>query len=146
MSYLDKLGKIEALIQRAASDGERQAAQLAKERIISKVSLDQADKPVEYRVPASSPWEKRLFVAICGKHGFKTYRYNRQKYTTTRLLISKNMMDNLLWPEYLQYSNILRELVDDITKEVINSIYYVSEEEPLVASEINFQGGAWDLT
>ena len=145
MSYLDKLTKIEALIQRAASDGERQAAQLAKERLISKVSLDQADKPIEYRVSLSSEWEKRLFVAICGKHGFKTYRYNRQKYTTARLLISKNMMDNLLWPDYLQYSKILRELVEDITKEVINSIHYVNEEELVIAGEIDLQGGASTL-
>jgi hypothetical protein len=38
MSYLDKLAKVEALLQRAASDGERQAAELAKGRILTKIS------------------------------------------------------------------------------------------------------------
>ena len=30
MSYQDKLAKVEALLQRASSEGERQAAELAK--------------------------------------------------------------------------------------------------------------------
>ena len=91
MSYLDKLLKIETLIQRAASEGERQAAQFAKERILNKISEEQANIPIEYKVTLNSPWKKRLFVALCGKHGLRTYRYPRQKYTTACLRISKNM-------------------------------------------------------
>jgi hypothetical protein len=47
MSLLDKLTKIEALIQRGTSEGERQAAQLAKERFLAKVSEQKSSKPIE---------------------------------------------------------------------------------------------------
>lgn len=138
MSFLDKLAKIDALIQRASSEGERQAAQLAKERVIAKLSLNQLNEPIEYRVSLNSPWEKRLFIALCRKHGFQTYRYQRQKYTTARLKISKSMMDEILWPEYLQYSKILRELIEDIMQGVINKIHDIQEDELVIAGEINF--------
>lgn len=137
MSFLDKLAKIEALIERGCSEGERQAAQLAKERILTKISLNQSNKPIEYRVSLASPWEKRLFVALCHKHGFQTYRYQRQKYTTARLMISKSMMDELLWPDYQRYSKILRELVEEIMKDVIAKIDQSDEEETVIAGEID---------
>lgn len=139
MSFLDKLAKIEALIQRASSDGERQAAKLAKERVLSKIALDQSSRPIEYRVSLDSSWAKRLFVALCHKHGFQTYRYERQKYTTARLRISKSMMDEVLWPDYLRYSKMLGELVEEIMQELINKIHKVEDEEILVAGEIDFK-------
>ena len=117
--FLDKLAKIEALIQRASLEGERQAAQLAKERIIAKLSLNQSDELIEYRVSLGSSWEKRLFIALCRKHGFQMYRYSKQKYTTARLKISKSIMDGILWPEYQRYSKMLQELIEDIMQDVI---------------------------
>jgi tRNA nucleotidyltransferase (CCA-adding enzyme) len=137
MSFLDKLAKIEALIKRASSEGERQAAQLAKERVLTKISLDQSSKPIEYRVSLASPWEKRLFVALCRKHGLQTYRYQRQKYTTARLMISKNMMDEILWPDYQRYSKMLTELIEEIMKDIISKIHQSDEEEVIIAGEID---------
>lgn len=140
MSFLDKLTKIEALIERASSEGEKQAAQLAKERVLNRISLDHSNKPIEYRVSLSSPWEKRLFVAICCKHGFRTHRYPKQKYTTARLMISKTMMDEVLWPDYQRYSKMLRELIEEIMKEVITKIHQSDEEEVMIAGEIDVMG------
>ena len=139
MSFLDKLAKIEALIQRSSSEGERQAAQFAKDRVLSKLSLDGSNKPIEYRVSLESPWEKRLFVALCRKHGFQTYRYPKQKYTTARLRIDKNMMNEVLWPEYLKYSKMLRELVEEIVQDLTNKIHHIEEDEVVIAGEIGEQ-------
>ena len=136
MSFLDKLAKIEALIERASSEGEKQAAQLAKERVLNKISLHQSNQPIEYKVSLSSPWEKRLFVALCRKHGFQTYRYPKQKYTTARLKISKNLMEEVLWPEYQRYCNMLQELIEEIMKDVIAKIHQSDEEEMIIAGEI----------
>ena len=136
MSFIDKLAKIEALIERASSEGEKQAAQLAKERVLNKISLHQSNQPIEYRVSLSSPWEKRLFVALCRKHGFQTYRYPKQKYTTARLKISKNLMEEVLWPEYQRYCNMLQELIEEIMKDVIAKIHQSDEEEMIIAGEI----------
>jgi hypothetical protein len=137
MSYLDKLIKIETLIQRAASEGERQAAQLAKDRILNRILEAQDNVPTEFRVTLDSPWKKRLFVALCAKHGLRTYRYPRQKHTTVRLRISKNMMDNVLWPEFLKFVEIAGELIDEIMKDLTNKIYKVEEAEMEVAGEIS---------
>jgi hypothetical protein len=136
MSFLDKLAKIEALIERASSEGEKQAAQLAKERVLNRISSDHSNQPIEYRVSLSSPWEKRLFIALCCKHGFQTYRYPKQKHTTARLRISKTMMDEVLWPDYQRYSKMLGELVEEIMKEVIAKIHQTHEEEVINAGEI----------
>lgn len=145
MSFLDKLAKIEALIQRSSFEGERQAALLAKERVLATLSERQSNIPIEYKVTVDSPWKNRLFVALCNKHGFRTYRYQRQKYTTARLRISKSMMDGVLWPEFQRYSKILEELVEEIMKDLTDKIHQVKEEEILIAGEISHQGGAIDL-
>jgi hypothetical protein len=142
MSYLDKLAKVEALLQRAASEGERQAAQLAKERILGKISVLHNNRPLEYKISLDSPWKKRLFGTLCAKHGYKTYRYIRQKRTTVQVMIAKNMMEEVLWPEFLRYAKILEELVEEILKDLTHKIHNVLEEEEEVeiAGEIA-QGG-----
>ena len=137
MSHSDKLAKIEELIRQASSEGERQTAQFAKDRLVTRIFTEEQDKPIEYKISLESPWETRLFLAVCGKHKFKTYRYPRQKYTTTCLKISKAAMDDILWPDFLQHAHILRELIEDITKEVIYSIYPAFDHESMVTNEIN---------
>jgi CRISPR/Cas system Type II protein with McrA/HNH and RuvC-like nuclease domain len=136
MSYLDKLAKVEALLQRAASEGERQAAELAKGRILTKISELQVNRSIEYTISLDSPWKKRLFVTICAKHGYKTYRYARQRRTTSHIRIAKNMMEEVLWPEFLRYSKILEELVEDVLKDLTEKIHKVEEEELEIAGEI----------
>lgn len=136
MSYLDKLAKIEALLQRASSEGERHAAALAKERILTKISDIHNSRPIEYKVSFDSPWKKRLFNTLCAKHGYKTYRYVRQKRTTAHVRISKSIMDDILWPEFLKYAQLLEELVEEIMKDLTQKIHQVQEEEVEIAGEI----------
>ena len=75
MDVADKIRKIEALIVGAMSDGERQAAEFAKQRLQEKITA----QPLEYTVRLHSRWEKSFlspFVAnmdfehidICGKN------------------------------------------------------------------------------
>lgn len=136
MSYLDKLAKIEALLERASSEGERQAAAFAKERVLAKISEIHNSSPVEYKISFDSPWKKRLFITLCAKHGYNTYRYSRQKRTTTNLRIAKNVMDQILWPEFLKYAELLEELVEEIMKDLTQKIHQVKEEEIEIAGEI----------
>ena len=132
----NKLAKIEALLQRASSEGERHAAQLAKERILGKISDLHVNRPIEYKISFNSPWKKRLFATLCAKHGYKPYRYTRQKYTTAQVMIAKSMMEEILWPEYQRYAKIMEELVEDILKDLTNRIYSVQEEELEIAGEL----------
>ena len=137
-SVLEKLAKIEALIQRASSEGERQAAQYAKERILSTVAERQTKIPIEYKITFDSTWKKRLFITLCSKYGYQTYRYSRQKRTTAHVRVVKHFMEEVLWPEFLRYAQLLGELVEEIMKDLTAKIHRVQEEEIEIAGEISF--------
>jgi hypothetical protein len=131
MNLLDKIQKVQALIDRASSDGERQAAELAKQRLHKKIN----DAPIEYTVRSHSKWEKKLFTAVCKKNGLAPYRYARQKHTTTMVRVSKPVMNEVLWPQYLKYTALLREMVDGIALDLIDKIYTGDKEETVLSGE-----------
>ena len=138
MDIADKIRKIEALIAGAKSDGERQAAEFAKQRLQEKITA----QPLEYTVRLHSRWEKKLFVAICSKHGLRTYRYMRQKYTTAMVRVAKPFMDLVLWPEYNKYANILLKLTEEISTDLISKIHLVKEEdETIISGELPVMSG-----
>jgi hypothetical protein len=92
MEILEKLSKIQAIIERTSSEGERQAAVLAMERLLQQ----QKQQPKEYRITLRSIWQKNLFVAICwgvtfeGFLGcffeFELLRFSTQNFPTTRIM------------------------------------------------------------
>lgn len=133
MDIADKVRKIEALIAGAKSDGERQAAEFARQRLQEKITA----QPVEYTVRLHSRWEKKLFVAICKKHAIRTYRYARQKYTTAMVRVAKPFMDSVLWLEYNKYASILHKLTEEISNDLIAKIHLVNDEdETIIAGEL----------
>jgi hypothetical protein len=132
MDIADKILKIEALIAGTKSDGERQAAEFAKQRLQEKMVV----QPIEYTVRLCSCFEKRLFVAICSKYGLRTYRYMRQKYTTAMVRVSEPFMNQILWPEYNKYARILQNLIDEISNDLISKIHLVEEDEAVIAGEL----------
>ena len=128
MDITDKIRKIEELIASTAHTGERSAAEYAKQRLLEKLTA----QPVEYFVPASSPWKKKLFVALCQKHGLQTYRYKRQKYTTTMVRVSKPFMNEILAPEYAKYSKMFDDLAREIMEDLTAKIHRVREDDEVV--------------
>lgn len=132
-SILEKIQKVEALIERAGTEGERQAAIHAKERLDKLKPKDE----VEYTIRTNDLWHKKLFAAICHKYKLDTYRYYRQKYTTVMVRISKELLDEVIWPEYLKYSEILEDLVDEITAGVISKIHK-DETEIVIQGDIEY--------
>jgi hypothetical protein len=133
MDLADKIRKIEALIAGATSDGERQAAEFAKRRLQDKIEA----KPIEYTVTSNSHWKKKLFMAICNKHGLRTYRYKRQKYTTTMVLVSQPFMDQVLWPEFDRCAKTFDQLAGEIMNDLIAKIHLVNDEdETIIVGEI----------
>ncbi len=65
MDLYEKIKKVEALIERASSEGEREAAELAKQRLKKRVD----DKPIEYQIRSHSRWEKSCLVQYAEKTG-----------------------------------------------------------------------------
>lgn len=139
-NILEKIQKVEALIERAGTEGKRQAAIQAKERLEKLKPKDD----IEYTIRTEDLWHKKLFVAICHKYKLKTYRYYRQKYTTVMVWISKELLDKVVWPEYLKYSKMLEELVDEITAEVISKIHK-DEAEIVIQGDIEYHPNKKDI-
>lgn len=133
MDIYEKLRKIEALIERTSSEGERRAAEEAKKRLQERVR----EQPMEFKVASGSLWEKRLFVALCHKYGYKTYRYSRQKYTTTMVRMPSSLMNDVVLPEVRHYAQILNETVNEITNGLIDKVHHGDQEETVIAGEIS---------
>jgi len=131
-NLLDRIRKIEALISGASTNGEKNAAKTAKERILKKYpELEIHRNPVEYRLSTNSEWDKKLLLAICRKYGVKPYRYHRQKYTTVMVNINEEFLTKVLWKEYQEYSELLNDLVEEITNDLISKIH-THEDETII--------------
>lgn len=127
---LERIKKIEALIIGASTDGEKNAAVTAKERILEKYpALEIHKNPTEYRLSTSSEWNKKLLIAICRKYGVKPYRYHRQKYTTVMVNMNEAFLTKILWKEYEEYSKLLNKLVEEITNDLISKIHKHEDED-----------------
>lgn len=125
MDFADKIRKIEALIASTSSEGERKAAEFAKQRLLEKADA----QPLEYKIGSDGLWKKRLFMALCQKHGLSPYRRSGQKRTTTLVRSTKPFMDEVLWPEYLKYATAFDELASDILNDLVQKIHRVSDED-----------------
>lgn len=136
MDMLEKIKKIEALIASSKSEGEKNAATLAKNRILERHKQEPVEKPLEYTIHLRNEWKKKLFVALCNKFQIQAYRYKRQKSTTVMLRADPTFVNNTLWPEFNKYAALLEDLVQDIINDLINKIHDVKEEEIVIAGEL----------
>ena len=60
-----KLRRIEALHARPGSEGERVAAERARQRILERLQqLEASEPPVEFRFSLADQWSRHLFVAL----------------------------------------------------------------------------------
>ena len=137
---LRKLRSIEALHAGAATAGERDAASLACERILSRLRLIEREDPaIEYRFTLSDGWTRKVFVALLRRYGIRPYRYPRQRRTTVMARVARRFVDETLWPEFEAISAELRRYLAEVTDRVIESVLHgdssdaeVVEEPPLL--------------
>jgi hypothetical protein len=131
----DRLRKVEALYEGAATEGERAAAGEAVERIRARLKqIEKNEPPIEIRFEKLfDPWERKLFTALCRRYGLKPVRRKRMKRQTILVKAPKSFIDNVLWPEFVQLSNALRSYLEAVTNRVISEEVWrdVSEVEEL---------------
>jgi len=117
---IEKLRKIEALFARATSDGERAAAESARDRIRGRLEqLEKLERLVEYRFSLPDGWSKSLFIALLRRYGIEPYRYTGQRRTTVMARVTRTFADEVLWPEYQQLNTTLRAHLESVTHRVI---------------------------
>ena len=120
---LDRLAKIEALHAGTTYDGERVAAEKAREKIKALLTDLQAKAPPEeYKFTMADAWSRRLFMALLRRYDLKPYRYRGQRYTTVMVRVPKSFVDETLWPEFQEFSGVLQEYLSEVTDKVISDV------------------------
>lgn len=119
---LDLFKRLQMINDAIPEGGTDEEKKLAFERIGKKLDT----MPKECRITLHSCWEKRLLEALCKQHGLRTYRYPRQRDTTLMIWVSEVYLNEILWPQFLNYAHPLQDyfvaqtsaLVDKIRQEV----------------------------
>jgi hypothetical protein len=121
----EKLRKIAALFEGAATAGERQAAAAAIERIRAALNDAVQTQPLpEMKISMADQWQRRLFSALCRRYGLEPYRYKGQRYTTVMVRALRSFFNNTLWPEYLELQAALHSYLNEATKRIIREEVY----------------------
>ncbi len=121
----DKLRKIAALFEGAATPGERSAALAAIERVKqSLAAVQRTEQPVEFQFTLPDQWQRRLFSALCRRYGLEPYRYKRQRYTTVMVRVPRSFVERTLWPEYQELKTALNEYLNAATERIIRDEVY----------------------
>ena len=117
---VEKLRRIEALFARPGTEGERLAAERARERILARLQeAEREDPAVEYRFSLLDPWSRRLFLALLRRYGISPYRHKGQKRTTVMARVSQKFVRETLWPEFEALSATLQDYFDSFTTRII---------------------------
>jgi hypothetical protein len=115
-----KLRKIEALFAGAGTPGERSAAEAALARLRARLAEQKKhDAPIEMQFSMSDQWSRLLFVALARRYGLKPYRLYRQRLTTVMLRVPRGFVDQVLWPEFQELNQALKEYLLAVTTRVI---------------------------
>jgi hypothetical protein len=121
----EKLRKITALFEGAATAGERQAAAAAMERIRKGLDAVLKTQPLpETRFSLADQWQRRLFLALCRRYGLEPYRYKGQRYTTVVVRAPRVFIEETLWPEYLALQKALHSYLDEATERIVREEVY----------------------
>jgi hypothetical protein len=117
---IEKLRRIEALFARPGTEGERIAAERARERILARLrETEREDPAVEFRFSLTDQWSRRLLSALLRRYGLTPYRYRGQRRTTMMARVSKKFVDETLWPEFQALQATLQDYFDDFTSRII---------------------------
>jgi hypothetical protein len=127
---VEKLRRIEALFARPGSEGERIAAERARERILARLrEVEKEDPAVEYKFTLADEWSRRLFMALLRRYGLTPYRRRGQRRTTVMARVSKKFVDETLWPEFQALSATLQDYFDDFTSRIIAEVLHADSRD-----------------
>jgi tRNA nucleotidyltransferase (CCA-adding enzyme) len=127
----EKLRKITALFEGAATSGERQAAAAAMERLRQALEAAVKTQPLpETKFSMADQWQRRLLTALCRRYGLEPYRYKGQRYTTVMVRAPRSFVDNTLWPQYLELQAALHSWLSEATERIIREEVYRDAGEP----------------
>jgi hypothetical protein len=133
---IEKLLRIEALFERAGTDGEAAAAAGAAERIRRRIeALAKLDPPIEYRFTLTDGWSRKLFLALLRRYEVAPYRYRSQRRNTLMARVSRQFVKETLWPEFLEISRVLDAHLSEVTERIISQAVSPESQDEEVRGE-----------
>lgn len=133
----EKLRKIEALFAGAATPGERDAADAARDRIRSRLrEFERTESPEEWRFALENPWSRRLFVALARRYGLQPYRRRGQRRTSIMVSAPRGFVRGTLIPEFDQLNSILVAHLETLAARIIEDVLATDSSEPEERREI----------
>ncbi len=134
---IEKLRLVENLFAGAATEGERDAAANAMDRIRLRLGeTARIDPAVEYKFSLRDMWARRLFVALLRRYGIRPYRYYKQRYTTVMAKVPKSFVEQTLWPEFKELNKVLNTYLEETTERVISQGVWADSSEAEVLKAI----------
>ncbi|MFW5845608.1 MAG: hypothetical protein ACOCXJ_05215 [Planctomycetota bacterium] len=116
---IERIRKIEALFDQAATPGEQAAAAAALGRVQEHLLLQEQDEAREFSFSISDPWQQRVFIALLRKHDIRPYRYPRQKRQTVVARLPHRLLDQVIWPEFQQIAALLSSHLAAVADRII---------------------------
>lgn len=133
---INKLIKIEGLFAGAATEGERDSAERAKQRILQRLKeLLPEDPPIEYKFTFTDMWSRKVFVALLRRYDFRPYRYYRQRYTTVMVRVPERFVDETLWPEFQKIKDELNAYLEEVTDRIVKKVLHEDSSDTIVVDK-----------
>ncbi len=144
-TLIEKLRRIEALHAGATTEGERDAAERARQRILDRLDdWKRRAPPTEYQFSMADMWSRKVFVALLRRYGIEPYRYKRQRHTTVMARVPEQFVEETLWPEFQEISDTLQSYLGEVTERIVSQVLHEDSSEASVVSEqrhLSFDGG-----
>lgn len=123
---IEKLIKIQALYEKAGTEGEKSAALAAMQRLTIQLKNTESKPAIEaFKFTFDNPWSRKLFIALLRKHAITPYRKPRQKNTTVMAKMTAEFCDHVLWPEFValnkEMSTWLNKAADEIIRQSVSA-------------------------
>ena len=132
----EKLKKIEALFAGAKTDGEREAAGAAAERIRERLrQAGVTEAATEMRFAIHDPWSRKLFLALSRRYGIEPYRYPRMRRQSVVVRAPRSFVEGVLWPEFNDLNAALTSYLLDVTERVIRDVVHSDTDEAVERPE-----------
>lgn len=129
-TLIDTLRKIEALHAGATTEGERNAAQFARQRILDRLKTAQeVERSEEYRFTIYDPWERRVCLALLRRYGLEPYRERGQHRQTVMVRIPVRFLNETFWPEYTALAKALDTYLSQVTDRIISEAIHGDSSE-----------------
>jgi hypothetical protein len=131
-----KLRLIESLFAGAATEGEKVASELARNRILERLKQwEKEDPPIEYRFAMTDMWSRKVFVALLRRYGIRPYRYSGQRYTTVMANVSHGFVTETLWPQFQEIFQTLQAYLSEVTDRVVHQVIHQDDSDAEVVEK-----------